>query len=58
MARDWSEDEVEATIQTYFAMLRCELQGEDYVKAEYRRDLQPRLDDRSEGEMPPISVPG
>jgi hypothetical protein len=49
MARNWSKDEVEATIQTYFAMLRRELRGEDYVKAEYRRDLQPRLDDRSEG---------
>jgi len=49
MPRGWSQKEVDEAIRTYFEMLKKELKGEDYVKAEYRRDLLPRLNDRSEG---------
>lgn len=46
---DWSRAEVEATVSSYFEMLACELRGEDYTKAEYRRRLQPLLEGRTEG---------
>lgn len=49
MPRTWSQDEVDATIRTYFEMLKRELRGESYVKATHYRALVPRLDDRSEG---------
>ncbi len=49
MARDWSKQEVEATVADYFDMLRCELRGTEYSKAIHRRTLQGQLDDRSEG---------
>lgn len=46
--RDWTEEEVEKTIRVYFEMLKAELEGEPYVKAQHRRNLQSRLNDRSE----------
>lgn len=49
MSRDWSRNEVDEVIRTYFKMLKHELKGESYVKAEYRRELLPRLDKRSKG---------
>ena len=36
----WSTREVDLTIDTYFSMLRLELDGEEYSKAEFRRDLR------------------
>ena len=48
MARDWTQDEVEAAVADYFAMLGAELRGENYVKAEHRRSLMSRLDERTE----------
>ncbi|MGE3401670.1 MAG: DUF3883 domain-containing protein [Vicinamibacterales bacterium] len=45
---DWSRDEVEATVSDYFSMLRAELAGESYSKAQHRRVLVPLLDGRSE----------
>lgn len=48
MSNEWTEHEVELTLQTYFEMLEAELKEEDYTKAEYRRDLKEDLDDRSE----------
>jgi hypothetical protein len=49
--RDWSPDEIDAIVADYFDMLAQELVGRDYVKAEHRRALLPRLDRRSEGSI-------
>lgn len=53
MARgeDWSRVEVEATVASYFDMLRLELELAPYNKAARRRDLQRLLDGRSEGSI-------
>jgi hypothetical protein len=48
MPAGWSRIEVEATVASYFAMLRDELSGTKYNKSEYRRKLAPFLNDRSE----------
>ncbi|WP_026927244.1 DUF3883 domain-containing protein [Granulicoccus phenolivorans] len=50
MAGAWSEDEVEHTIDTYFAMLGLELAHEDYVKREFIRALAQQVD-RSRGSL-------
>lgn len=42
----WSRVEVETTVVDYLAMLRKELNGVPYSKAEHRRALLPQLDDR------------
>jgi len=34
-------------VQNYFSMLEKELRGERYNKTAYRRELQPKLDNRS-----------
>ena len=49
MPRDWSRDEVDATVADYFEMLAAELAGAPYSKAEHRRGLQTRLDGRTKG---------
>jgi hypothetical protein len=36
----WSQTEIEATVAAYFAMLRRELAGQPYRKAEYNRQVQ------------------
>lgn len=46
---DWSIAEVEATVADYFEMLSAELRGEPYSKAEHRRQLLSRLQNRTEG---------
>lgn len=43
----WSEAEVEAAVRDYFDMLRLELTGEKYNKAEHARGLLQRLRNRS-----------
>lgn len=43
----WSAHEVELVVADYFAMLRAELLGEKYVKADHRRRLMPLLNSRS-----------
>ena len=48
MARDWTQEEVEATVADYFVMLQSELRGERYNKSEHRRTLQRFLLDRSD----------
>lgn len=48
MSNEWTEREVELTLRTYFEMLEAELKGEDYTKAEHRRDLKENLNGRSE----------
>ena len=47
----WSNIEVELAVADYFAMLAKELAGQNYTKAEYRRNLLPLLNDRSEGSI-------
>jgi hypothetical protein len=44
---DWTKVEVEATVSDYFEMLAAELSGVPYNKAEHRRRLLERLDQRS-----------
>lgn len=48
MATDWSREEVDATVEDYFAMLAAELSGVPYNKAAHRRALIERLSGRSE----------
>lgn len=48
MPNDWSNEEVEATVSDYFAMLAAELAGVPCNKAAHRRDLTALLDGRSE----------
>lgn len=45
----WSREEVEATVADYLEMLRAELRGASYNKAEHRRRLQRLLRQRSDG---------
>lgn len=47
MPDDWSQLEVELIVADYFVMLRAELMGEPYSKAEHRRNLIPHLRGRS-----------
>lgn len=49
MGRDWTENEVDLTIADYMSMLLAERAGDDYFKAEHRRNLIERLEDRSAG---------
>jgi hypothetical protein len=46
----WDQREVDLTIDTYFTMLRLELDGESYRKADHRRQLLHRID-RSAGSV-------
>lgn len=45
---DWSHEEVQRTVATYFNMLQAELLGQFYSKTEHRRKLLPLLNGRSE----------
>lgn len=47
MANHWSESEVREAVEDYFDMLRLELTGHGYSKAEHRRELMKRLNNRS-----------
>jgi hypothetical protein len=46
--KNWSPAEVDATVMDYMAMLRYELLGQAYNKAEHRRALLRKLSGRSE----------
>lgn len=48
---DWSEIEVEYIVSDYFEMLSQELKGNDFNKAQHRRNLQKILNSRSEGSI-------
>ena len=48
VSEGWAREEVEATVAAYFGMLRAELSGTRYSKAEHRRRLLPLLQRRSE----------
>lgn len=47
----WGWLECEAIVQDYFVMLNDELVGKPYNKAEHRRGLLPKLNNRSEGSV-------
>lgn len=47
----WSEREVQEAVSDYFAMLVKELGREPYNKKQHNRDLQARLDRRTEGSI-------
>ena len=49
--RPWSRNEVDLIVADYFLMLRAELAGESYSKAEHNRALQPLLDGRSKSSV-------
>jgi hypothetical protein len=49
--KDWSESEVGLIVADYFAMLRAELLGQPYTKAEHRKALRPHLAGRSDGSV-------
>lgn len=51
MSNSWSNIEVELIVADYFNMLQNELVGNDYKKAEHRRNLLPLLNNRSEGSI-------
>lgn len=47
----WSREEVDLIVADYFEMLNAELNGELLNKAAHRKQLQPRLDARSDGSV-------
>jgi hypothetical protein len=49
--QDWSKEEVTLIVGDYFAMLQLELRGQKFSKADHRRDLLPRLDNRTAGSV-------
>jgi hypothetical protein len=49
--RDWSAEEVGLIVADYFEMLRIDLAGQEFVKAERNRALRERLSYRSEGSV-------
>lgn len=49
--RPWSTEEIEATVATYFEMLRLELAGQAFVKADHNRRLQRLLDGRTQASV-------
>jgi hypothetical protein len=49
--KDWSENEVRVVVADYFDMLRAELQGVEYSKAEHRIAISPQIPARSKGSI-------
>ncbi len=49
--KPWTSVEVEAVVAEYFEMLRMQLRGERYTKADVVRDLRTRLPARSTGSI-------
>ncbi len=47
----WTDAENDLIVAVYFAMLADDVVGHPYSKAEHRRRLLPRLDNRSEGSV-------
>lgn len=46
---DWTREEVEAIVADYLHMLTLELSGQQYNKAQHRRNLRTKLEQRSDG---------
>lgn len=51
MRRDWSRQECEEVVADYLEMLAAENRNEPYCKADHRRELLPKLNDRTEGSV-------
>ncbi len=51
MANYWSDTEVEAAVADYFSMLWLQLKGQKYNKAQHRRALMERLNNRSKSSV-------
>jgi hypothetical protein len=51
IGQDWSREEVEATVQDYFHMLRLEASGQALNKAEHNEQLRRKLRARSKGSI-------
>ena len=49
MRDDWTHSEVKLAVEAYFRMLHDELEGRPINKSAVRRDLLPRLNNRSDG---------
>ncbi len=47
MANDWNREEIEATVADYLHMWLLEQSGQTFSKADHRRALLPKLDDRT-----------
>ncbi|MEE4210262.1 MAG: hypothetical protein V2I43_13475 [Parvularcula sp.] len=47
----WTDEENDLIVADYFAMLADDIFARRYSKAEHRRALLPRLNDRSEGSV-------
>lgn len=47
VGEDWSDDEVRATVQAYFEMLRLDAAGQPYVKAEFNAEVRTKLRGRT-----------
>lgn len=47
----WSEAEVQATVEDYFEMFRCEMTNQPYNKAEHNRHLRERLNNRTKASV-------
>lgn len=47
----WSDAEVEAVVASYLQMLKLELAGQRYSKSAHRREVIPKLRDRSDGSV-------
>jgi len=48
---DWSQEELQAIVSDYMEMLDSEVRGQKYRKAHHRRNLLPKLNNRSEGSI-------
>ncbi|HUS86473.1 MAG TPA: DUF3883 domain-containing protein [Bacteroidales bacterium] len=51
MALTWTDNEINLIVEDYFSMLRTELAGGTFNKANHRRALLPLLNSRSEGSI-------
>ncbi|WP_313484792.1 DUF3883 domain-containing protein [Stutzerimonas kunmingensis] len=51
IGEDWSEEEVLATVEDYFDMLRAEAAGEPYNKSEHNQTLRQQLNGRSKSSV-------
>jgi hypothetical protein len=51
MSQHWTIEEVEAIVADHLQMLTMELAGQSYSKAEHRRRLQVKLNNRSDGSI-------
>ena len=49
--QDWSANEVALIVADYFLMLKAELSGEPYSKAQHNRELRPLLNGRSKSSV-------